>query len=83
MPESHQQYLESNGDRFRNWAERIGSSTYQVVDAILISKRVEQQSYGSCMGLLKLADKYSVDRLEVACLYITVKMYPCSGGTGP
>ena len=67
MPESHQQYLEWNGDRFRKWAERIGSSTYQVVDAILTSKRVEQQSYRSCMGLLKLADKYSVDRLEAAC----------------
>ncbi|WP_242999242.1 Mu transposase domain-containing protein [Enterocloster lavalensis] len=67
MPPSHQQYLEWNGDRFRKWAERIGSSTYQVVDAILTSKRVEQQSYRSCMGLLKLADKYSVDRLEAAC----------------
>ena len=52
MPESHQQYLEWNGDRFRKWAERIGSSTCQVVDAILTSKRVEQQSYRSCMGLL-------------------------------
>ena len=39
----------------------------QVVDAILTSKRVEQQSYRSCMGLLKLADKYSVSRLEAAC----------------
>ena len=27
MPESHQQYLEWNGDRFRKWAGRIGSST--------------------------------------------------------
>lgn len=67
MPVSHQQYLEWNGDRFRKWAERIGVSTYQVVDAILTSKRVEQQSYRSCMGLLKLADKYSVDRLEATC----------------
>ena len=67
MPESHQQYLEWNGDRFRKWAEWIGSSTYQVIDAILTSKRVEQQSYRSCMGLLKLADKYSARRLEAAC----------------
>ena len=64
---SHQQYLEWNGDRFRQWAKRIGSSTYQTVDAILTSKLVEQQSYRSCMGLLKRADKYSVDRLEAAC----------------
>ena len=67
MPEDHQKYLEWNGDHFRKWAERIGSNTYQVVDAILTSKRVEQQTYKSCMGLLKLADKYSVERLEAAC----------------
>ena len=67
MPEDHQKYLEWNGDRFRKWAERVGSNTYQAVDAILTSKRVEQQTYRSCMGLLKLADKYSVERLEAAC----------------
>ena len=67
MPEDHQKYLEWNGDRFRKWAERIGLNTYKVVNAILSSQRVEQQSYRSCMGLLKLADKYSVDRLEAAC----------------
>ncbi len=67
MPEDHQKYLEWNGDRFRKWAERIGINTSKVVNALLASQRVEQQSYRSCMGLLKLADKYSVDRLEAAC----------------
>ena len=67
MPEDHQKYLEWNGDRFRKWAERIGNNTYKVVDAILTSKRVEQQTYKGCMGLLKLADRYSVERLEAAC----------------
>ena len=67
MPADHQAYLEWNGDRFRKWAERIGSNTCKVVNAILASQRVEQQSYRSCMGLLKLADKYSGQRLEAAC----------------
>lgn len=67
MPKDHLEYLEWNGDRFRKWAERIGVNTCTVVHAILNSQRVEQQSYRSCMGLLKLADKYSVDRLESAC----------------
>ena len=67
MPADHQKYLEWNGDRFRKWAERIGTSTCEVVNAILASQKVEQQSYRSCMGLLKLADKYSVERLEAAC----------------
>ena len=56
MPEDHQKYLEWNDDRFRKWAERIGINTYDVVNAILTSNRVEQQTYRSCMGLLKLTD---------------------------
>ena len=67
MPQDHQRYLEWSGDRFRKWAERIGINTYSVVNAILTSKPVEQQTYRSCMGLLKLAEKYSDSRLEAAC----------------
>ena len=67
MPEDHQKYLEWNGDRFRRWGMQIGPSTATVVNAILTSQRVEQQSYRSCMGLLKLADKYSPKRVENAC----------------
>lgn len=67
MPQDHQKYLEWNGDRFRKWAERIGINTFKVVNAILTSRPVEQQTYRSCMGLLKLADKYSEERLEAAC----------------
>lgn len=67
MPEDHQKFLEWNGDRFRRWGEKIGQNTYKVVDALLTSQRIEQQSYRSCMGLLKLAERYSEERLEVAC----------------
>ena len=67
MPPDHQQYLEWNGNRFRKWAELIGPNTHKTVDAILTSKRVEQQTYKSCMGLLKLVDRYSAGRLEAAC----------------
>ena len=67
MPEDHQKYLAWNGDRFRRWGAQIGPSTAAVVNAILTSQRIEQQSYRSCMGLLKLTDKYSPARLENAC----------------
>ena len=68
MPENHQKYLEWNGDRYRKWAENIGDNTHKVVNAILASTKIEQQAYRSCMGLLKLADKYSPQRLESACI---------------
>ena len=67
MPKDHQEYLQWNGDRFRNWASKIGVNTYTVVTNILVSHKVEQQAYRSCMGLLKLADKYSARMLEAAC----------------
>ena len=67
MPQEHQKYLEWNGDRFRKWADSIGINTSKVVDAILTSGRIEQQSYRSCMGLLKLAEKHSPEKLEQVC----------------
>lgn len=67
MPQDHQKYLEWNGDRFRRWAASIGTNTNEVVNAILTSGRVEQQSYRSCMGLLRLAEKYAETMLEAAC----------------
>lgn len=67
MPENHQQYIQWNGDRFCKWAAQIGSHTNTVVTAILGSYKVEQQGYKTCLALLKLADKYSPERLENAC----------------
>lgn len=67
MPESHQQYVQWNGERFRNWAKKIGPETETVITAILSGYKVEQQGYKACLGLLKLADKYTSERLENAC----------------
>lgn len=67
MPPEHQKYIEWNGERFVHWAAKIGSSTETAVKAILSSYKVEQQGYKACMGLLKLADKYTPERLENAC----------------
>ena len=67
MPPDHQKYVQWNGERFIRWAGKVGSHTQTVVRAILSSYKVEQQGYKSCMGLLKLADKYTPERLENAC----------------
>lgn len=67
MPEEHRNYLEWNGDRFRRWAEKIGENCAKVVSSILESGKVEQQGYRSCLGLLKLSEKYSRQSLEAAC----------------
>ncbi|MGO5168993.1 IS21 family transposase, partial [Bacillota bacterium LCP21S3_G6] len=42
-------------------------STKEVVDKLFASYKVEEQAYRGCLSLLKLADKYSAERLENAC----------------
>lgn len=67
MPPNHQKYVAWNGERFIRWAEKIGENTTVVVRFFLSRYKVEQQGYKSCMALLKLADKYSIERLEASC----------------
>lgn len=67
MPDNHQSYNSWNSDRFISWGKSIGTNTAIVVKAILASHKIEQQGYKSCIALLKLADKYSVIRVEEAC----------------
>jgi len=67
MPQKHKNYSEWNAGRFISWAESIGAHTKTVIQAILTSHKIEQQGYRACIGVLKLADKYGVGRLESAC----------------
>lgn len=67
MPDKHRQFVQWNGERFLSWGKQVGPHTHAVIAGILQSKLIEQQSYRTCMGVLKLADKYSVARLEAAC----------------
>ena len=67
MPEKHQKFLEWDGDRFRNWARKIGSNTLTVIERTLVSKPVEQQAYKGCMAILSLSKSYSDIDLEAAC----------------
>jgi hypothetical protein len=46
---------------------QMAIDTKETVQRFLDSYRVEEQAYKGCLSLLKLADKYSVERLEQAC----------------
>jgi len=67
MPDKHRHYTQWNTQRFIKWAGDIGPHTEQTVKAIIASRKVEEQSYKTCIALLKLADTYSLERLEAAC----------------
>lgn len=67
MPQNHQLYSLWDGKRFLRWAESVGPSTEQVIRHRLQAYQVEEQSYKSCIALLKLAETYTPQRLEQAC----------------
>ncbi len=67
MPSDHQKYLQWDADRFVNWSSKVGPCARAVTLGILSRHKVKQQGFRACMGLLKLADKYSPKRLEAAC----------------
>lgn len=67
MPPSHQKYLEWTPDRILQYAEKYGQSVKALVQKIMESRKFPQQAYKSCLGIIRLENKYSADRLNLAC----------------
>ena len=67
MPPKHRKAGDWSGERFISWAQSMGPNTAEVIRSILAGCKVEQQGYRTCMGILRMSDKYGVERLEAAC----------------
>jgi transposase len=65
-PKSHQRYLEWTPSRIVEWSGKIGPATAQVVDRILASNRHPEQGFRSCLGVIRLGNKYPHARVEAA-----------------
>jgi transposase len=65
-PKSHQAHLEWTPSRLIHWAEAVGSATAKVVSTILESKPHPEMGYRACLGIMRLAKVYSIERLEAA-----------------
>lgn len=81
-PKAHQRYLEWTPSRIVEWSSTIGPATAQLVDRILSSNRHPEQGFRSCLGIIRLGDKYPHARVEAAarravafnvCSYQSVK----------
>ena len=67
MPEKHRLFAEQwSPERFSRWAETIGPATGALITHVLQARRHPEQSYRSCLGILRLAKTYSDARLEAA-----------------
>lgn len=69
MPAGHRHRLADwSPQRFKQWAAPIGPDTVAAVRAILASRKIVEQSYRSCLGVMSLAKKPGgTTRLEDAC----------------
>jgi len=70
LPPAQKHYLQIKGyskEYFVEKAAGIGSQTANVIERILKQKIFIEQTYNSCLGVLRLSEKYGNDRLEAAC----------------
>ena len=81
-PKSHQAHLQWPPSRMVNWARSIGPHTAQLFETILQEKPHPEMGYRSCLGIIRLAEQYSPQRMEAAaeraiqaqaCRYQSVK----------
>lgn len=54
-------------DRVREWAQRTGPSTSEVIDRVFKSVAVPEQGLNATLAILRLGRRYGPDRLEAAC----------------
>ena len=81
-PKAHQRYLDWTPSRVLEWVGKIGPSAMAVATRILDSNHHPEQGFRSCMGLIRLTDAYTAERVEAAaeralhvnaCSYQSVK----------
>jgi transposase len=63
----HHQFSKWSPQRLIGWAEKTGPATAQLITAILHGRRHVEQGYRSCLGILRLGERYGDTRLEAAC----------------
>jgi transposase len=70
MPPDQNHYARIKGytrEYFIEKGTQTGESTARAIDKILQQKIFIEQTYNSCLGVLRLGEKYGNDRLEAAC----------------
>ena len=65
-PKSHRAHLEWTPSRMVHWAETIGPHTARLFERIMNDKPHPEMGYRGCLGIIRLAEKYSAQRVEAA-----------------
>jgi len=66
-PAAHRAQAAWTPARIAAWAARMGPATAALAEAIMVSRPHPELGFRSCLGILRLADRYGQARLEAAC----------------
>jgi transposase len=66
MPSSHQAHAEWTPSRILRWASEVGPATKTLAEKIIDERTHPEQGYRACLGILRLAKRYTPERLEKA-----------------
>jgi transposase len=66
MPAKHRAYAEWSPERFENWARKVGPETERLILAVFERYPHPALAYRSCLGILRLEQRYGAARLEQA-----------------
>jgi transposase len=67
MPSSHRRFADWTLESIKRRAGEVGPSTSAIVDIILRERPHPEQGFRSCIGIIRLAERYGRQRLEAAC----------------
>jgi transposase len=62
--------------RIRAWAARIGPNVAIFAEVVMHDRKHPEQGYRTCLGVIRLADKFGRDRLDAAC-HRALESSPC------
>ena len=62
-PAAHQKHLEWTPSRIAGWAAQTGPNTKALTTKIMEQKPHSEQGYRSCLGIIRLGDRYGKERL--------------------
>lgn len=65
-PASHRAHLDWPPSRMIQWAATVGPRTVQIVEKILEAQPHPEMGYRSCLGIIRLGQRYPIARVEAA-----------------
>ncbi|HAU1564348.1 IS21 family transposase [Legionella pneumophila] len=67
MPSSHKAHAEWTPERIHRWALKTGEDTARYIEYMIAARAFPEQAFRSCLGLMRLAQRFGADRLDNAC----------------